>query len=389
MMGNSEPRSEYPPAMSYRLIQEDSRVAEVASQLAAQDRLALDCEAAGFHRYTDRLCLVQVSTPDENLVFDPLLADPSTALGPPLEDPETLVVMHGADFDLRLLDRDLGIRVRGLFDTQVAASLLGAPSLGLAALVETHLGVSLSKEHQRADWARRPLPEAYLEYAAADTRHLLELGEILHSALREAGREEWAREEFRLLEEIRWEVDETDPVTRVKGARALPPRQLAALRATLAWRDRIARDMDRAPFRVVGDQALLAVVTERPNSLDSLASVKGMSPRLARRHGPELLAELGQVDLLSEGEVPPYPRWNPNGHGRPTPEDEALADRLRNLRAGKAQELGLDRGVLLSNVQIGEIIRAAPRSVAELEGVPGVRRWQAEVLGKEILRVLG
>jgi ribonuclease D len=386
--GNSGPHGEYPPAMSYRLIQEDSRVVEVAPQLAAKDRMALDCEAAGFHRYTDRLCLVQVSTPNETLLFDPLLTDPSTALRPPLEDPQTLVVMHGADYDLRLLDRDLGIRVRGLFDTQVAASLLGAPSLGLAALLETHLGVLLSKEHQRADWAKRPLPEAYLEYAAADTQHLLKLGDLLDVELRRAGREAWAREEFRLLEGIRWEADGSDPVTRVKGARALPPRQIAALRAAMAWRDRIAREMDRAPFRVVGDQALLAVVAERPRSLESLASVKGMSPQLARRHGRELLSELQRVDLLSEGEVPPSPRWNPNGHGRPTPEEEALADRLRSLRADRAHDLGLDRGVLLSNVQISEIVRTAPRSMAELEGVPGVRKWQAELLGGEILRIL-
>jgi ribonuclease D len=374
--------------MTYRLIQEDPHVEEVAPQLSAWGRLALDCEAAGFHRYTDRLCLVQVSTPEETLLFDPLVTDPSTALRPPLEDPETLVVMHGADYDLRLLDRDLGIRVRGLFDTQVAASLLGAPSLGLAALLETHLGVSLSKEHQRADWARRPLPEAYLEYAAADTQHLLELADLLQAALREAGREEWAREEFRLLEEIRWEEDDADPVTRVKGARALPPGQLAALRAAVAWRNRLAKEMDRAPFRVVGDQALLTVATERPRSLDSLASVKGMSPQTARRHGQELLTELQRVDRLSESDLPPYPRWNPNGHGRPTPEETALADRLRALRAGKAHDLGLDRGVLLSNVQISEIVRTSPRSMAELERVSGVRKWQAELLGREILRLL-
>ena len=375
--------------MSYRLIDEGSALAEVAGQLAGQSRIALDCEAAGFHRYTDRLCLVQLSTPDQTYLFDPLLIDPASTLRPLLEDPKILVVMHGADYDLRLLDRDLGIRIRGVFDTQVAASLLGAPALGLAALLETHLGVTLSKQHQRADWAQRPLPEAYLRYAAADTQHLLALADILVEQLQELGRTGWAGEEFLLLEGIRWEEDEDDPVTRVKGARMLAPRQLTALRAAMEWRDRIAQQMDRAPFRVAGDQTLLAVVVDRPRSLESLASMKGISPRLARHHGRALLEELRRVDLMAEEDLRPYPRWNRNGPGRPSPEEEALANRIRALRAERAAELGLDRGVLLSNVQILEIIRRLPRSVEELRATPGIRRWQTDLLGKQILRALG
>ena len=375
--------------MSYRLIDEGSALAEVAGQLSGQSRIALDCEAAGFHRYTDRLCLVQLSTPDQTYLFDPLLIDPASTLRPLLEDPKILVVMHGADYDLRLLDRDLGIRIRGVFDTQVAASLLGAPALGLAALLETHLGVTLSKQHQRADWAQRPLPEAYLRYAAADTQHLLALADILVEQLQELGRTGWAGEEFLLLEGIRWEEDEDDPVTRVKGARMLAPRQLTALRAAMEWRDRIAQQMDRASFRVVGDQTLLAVVVDRPRSLESLASMKGISPRLARHHGRALLEELRRVDLMAEEDLRPYPRWNRNGPGRPSPEEEALADRIRTLRAERAAKLGLDRGVLLSNVQILEIIRRLPRSVEELRATPGIRRWQTDLMGKQILRALG
>ena len=375
--------------MSYRLIDEGSALAEVAGQLSGQSRIALDCEAAGFHRYTDRLCLVQLSTPDQTYLFDPLLIDPASTLRPLLEDPEILVVMHGADYDLRLLDRDLGIRIRGVFDTQVAASLLGAPALGLAALLETHLGVTLSKQHQRADWAQRPLPEAYLRYAAADTQHLLALADILVEQLQELGRTGWAGEEFLLLEGIRWEEDEDDPVTRVKGARMLAPRQLTALRAAMEWRDRIAQQMDRAPFRVAGDQTLLAVVVDRPRSLESLASMKGISPRLARHHGRALLEALRRVDLMAEEDLRPYPRWNRNGQGRPSPEEEALADRIRTLRAERAAKLGLDRGVLLSNVQILEIIRRLPRSVEELRATPGIRRWQTDLMGKQILRALG
>jgi len=290
---NQVARSEYVSAMTYRLIDEESALADVSDRLPSLRAIALDCEAAGFHRYTDRLCLIQLSTPEETFLLDPLAVDLRPVLRPILEDPGIEVVMHGADYDLRLLHRDLGTRLRGLFDTQAAAALLGATSLGLASLLETHLGVRLSKAHQRADWAQRPLPDELLDYAAADTDHLLRLRNVLLEKLREQGREDWAREEFRGLEETRWEEDgDTDPVTRIKAARGLSPREVTALRVALEWRDGIARERDRAPFRVAGDAALLSVVAARPDSPEALAAIKGISPRLAKERGPALIRQL-------------------------------------------------------------------------------------------------
>jgi ribonuclease D len=179
-----------------------------------------------------------------------------------------------------------------------------------------------------------------------------------------------------------------DPVTRVKGARDLTAREVTALRLALAWRDEIARSRDRAPFRVVGDQVLLEAVVTRPRSPAELANLKGMSPRLARDHGRDLLSRLNKVDRLPEGGLEPYPRWRGDGTGRPSPEEEALAGRIRDFRTGKASELELDRGVLLSNAQISEIVRTVPRSLDELRAVPGLRAWQVEILGDEILGII-
>ncbi len=374
--------------MTYRFVANHSDLREVSPGLKDHPRVALDCEAAGFHRYTDRLCLVQLSTTSDTYLFDPLAVDPSEILRPVLEDPDVQVVMHGADFDLRLLRRDLRIGVRGLFDTQSAASLLGAGSIGLASQLEEHLQVSMSKKHQRADWARRPLTEELLDYAAADTRHLIPLCDILASKLASAGRSDWAAEEFRVLEDTRWKEDQADPVTRFKGARHLPPRDLQALRVALTWRDRIAKARDRAPFRVVGDPTLFSIATSWPSSVEALTAIKGMSPRLAETEGPRLLAQLQAVAGLPDSELEPYPRSSRNGPGRLTPEEEDRAEGIRALRAEKAEELGLDKGVLLSNTQIQEIVRSAPRSVGDLEGLPGMRTWQAEILGAGILDLL-
>lgn len=371
-------------------VRDDRAARELAAALEGAGSLALDCEAAGFHRYSDRLCLIQISTRGQTYLVDPLAFDPGPFLRPCLEDPEIEVVMHGGDFDLRLLHRDLDARVRGLFDTQAAAMVLGEPAVGLSALLEKHLGVTLSKKYQRADWALRPLPEEMAEYAADDTRHLHELADVLKDLLLEAGRTAWAEEESRALESVRWEPEpEEDPVSRIKAARGMPPRDVAALRAALEWRDRIARDRDQAPFRVAGEEALVGVVRERPSNVGALGRLSGFSPALAQREGARLLARLQAVDDLPEAELDPYPGPPGDGHGRPPPEVEARARSLKRVRNRKADELGMDRGALIPNRTLVEIARHEPASMDDLKAVPGVRRWHAEVAGPELLSALG
>ncbi len=363
----------------------------VENFLAREPTVAVDCEAAGFHRYSDRLCLVQLSTPQRTFVLDPLALNVTPHLKPFLEDPRRTTVMHGGDYDLRLLRRDLGIRVAALADTQVAASLLGEPAIGLQALLKRHLGVMVSKKHQRADWAERPLPRDMIEYAAGDTRHLHRLVHVLEDGLRELGRLSWAREEYdRLLEHVAATagIDAgVDPVTRFKAARKMDDRSVTALRAAIAWRDRIARTLDRAPFRVAPDAALLAAVLARPRSVGALASVKGFRPQLARREGRKLIEALRGVEALPERELAPYPRPEARG-ARPGPDEEAALDRLKEARNRAADRLGLDRGRIMANQVLGDIVAAMPADRTALAALREVRHWQVEVLGGELLRAL-
>lgn len=379
--------------MSFVHIQDASGAQRLREELGRSGRFALDCEAAGFHRYSDRLCLLQLSTEAETYVLDPLAFDPTDLLKGPLEDPAVQVVMHGADYDLRLLDRDLGIRLTGLFDTQVAAALLGEQALGLQALLESRIGVTLSKKYQRADWAERPLTDGMLEYAAGDTRHLLALADLLREDLRAAGRTAWAEEECRALEAnalSRPEPDgePEDPVTRVKGARDLSPREVTALREALEWRDRLAREKDRAPFRVVGDQPLVEAVLRRPLDQRELSEIKGFPGGLARAHGTDLLDRFDRVAQLPDDRLRPYPRNNRRGPGRPPPEVEALAERLKAARNRRSEELGLDRGTLLPNATVLAVALGAPGTLEELARVDGMRRWQVEAVGQALLDVL-
>ena len=377
--------------MSFVHVREASEAAGLQRDLATARRIALDCEAAGFHRYSDQLCLLQLTTEAATYIIDPLSLDPAELLRAALEDPGVRVDMHGADYDLRLLDRDLGIRLRGLFDTQVAAALLGEEALGLQALLEAKLGVTLSKKYQRADWAERPLTEGMLDYAAADTRHLMRLADIMEDALRQAGRAEWAEEECRALEEsalARPDGEVDDPVTRVKGARDLTPREVTALREALEWRDAIARERDKAPFRVVGDPPLLEAVLRRPLDIRELSDIKGFPSGLARSDGGELLHRFDAVAQLPDGELRPYPRHQRRGIGRPPPEVEELAERLKSARNKRAVELKLDRGVLLPNALVTAVALQAPKDLEELARTDGMRRWQVDAVGPQILEAL-
>ena len=376
--------------MSFEFIDSPAGAERVLAELSGESSIALDLEAAGFHRYSDRACLVQISTAGgRDLILDPLAFDVGPLLKPLLEDPSVEVLMHGSDFDLRLLDRDFDIHPTALFDTQAAAQVLGERAIGLASLLENFLDVKLAKKYQRADWAQRPLPGAMLDYAVNDTRYLHRLVEVLRGRLEAAGRTHWAHEECRQLETIRHEDDaDLDPVTRVKGARDLSPREVSRLREAIAWRDGIARAEDRAPFRVASDQVLIEAALLPPKSAEDLAGRKGMNAHLARTEGESLVERLATVDRLGPDELTPYPRPKRDGRGRPPPEVEEVADRLKAIRNRAADELGLDRGTLLPNAVVLETAFQSPGSLSDLGEIPGIKKWQIEAVGEQILAAL-
>jgi ribonuclease D len=169
-------------------IQTESELNELGRRLKSAALLAADTEAAGYHRYSDRVCLLQMSTRDQTFIVDTLAVPNLDALQPAFARNETEIVFHDADYDLRLLARDFGVHVTNLFDTKIAAEFLGEKAFGLGSLVEKHVGIKMDKKHQRADWAQRPLPEDMLSYAAEDTQHLPTLRDRMREELVHVGR---------------------------------------------------------------------------------------------------------------------------------------------------------------------------------------------------------
>jgi ribonuclease D len=354
--------------------------------IADVHQIALDTEGASFHRFVDRIYLLQLSTRDETAIIDPLPIGAPEELGRLIEDPGIEVVFHDADYDLRLLHQDYGWQPRNIFDTRVAAQLLGIRAFGLAALLERYFGVKLDKKHQRADWSMRPLTSDMLEYAAQDTMHLLGLRDRLAEDLRTAGRWEWAREEFQLIEQTRWETDDdATAFLRMKGARDLNRRELAVLRELVQWRDEVARRADRATFRVIGNEPLLELARLMPTAREALASVRGMPRGLLERSAPDILGAIKRGVELPDSELPRFPkapRWERD------PDFDARVSALRTVRDAAAARLDLDPGVLCARDRLEAVARRNPSTIEELAEIPELRRWQVELLGADFLAAL-
>lgn len=356
------------------------------SQAGAAGSVAVDTEAASFHRYHDRIYLVQLSNAERTAVVDPLSVTDLSPLGAFLADRAVEKVFHDADYDLRILDRDYGFRAFRVFDTRIAAQLAGEPAIGLAALLERYAGVALTKAHQKADWSQRPLPDPMLAYAADDVRHLPALRRALADRLAALGRTAWAEEEFARLERLRWTPTEaSDAFLRAKGASRLEPRQLGALRELWQWREEVADREDRALFRIIGNDALVAVAQALPRDAAALAKVAGLPQALARRHGTALLAAVARAARLPDAHLPRRPR-SPRA-----PRDVALEERVQRLKAARnalAEQLGLDPGFLLGRAGLEAVARAAPIDVDDLAAVDELKRWQVEALGNALIAAL-
>ena len=370
-----------------QLIQTAADLATLLERLQREPLVAVDTEAASFHRYQDRIYLLQLSSRQETAVVDPLATGTLAPVGELLADPAVEIVFHDADYDLRLLDREYGLHAAALFDTRVAAQLLNEPGIGLAALLEKYLGVRLDKRFQRADWSARPLSADMLAYAASDTRYLPELRDILAHQLEARGRMEWAREEFGLLTGIRAaDPNGAEPGwLRLKGAKALRGRELALLREVWEWREGVARRADRATFRILNNEPMLAIAKSPPGDLAALKAIPGISSDQAERRGRELLAAVRRGLELPEDQLPRIAR---PPRRQPDLAFEARMERLKARRNALALELDLAPGVLCPNGTLEAIARTNPTGVEALQAVPELRRWQARVIGPSLFEAL-
>jgi ribonuclease D len=342
------------------------QLALLLPQIESADRVAVDTEADSLHCYREKLCLLQVSLPGRDYVVDPLAGVDLAPLCAAVERKE--IVLHGADFDLRLLRRGLTFTAQRLFDTVIAARLLGIREFSLAALVKRYFGVELGKGSQKANWGRRPLPARMLEYAINDTHYLLPLAERLESQLKQCDRMDWLRQSCqRAIEQAAVErVRHEDELWRIRGSASLSGQAAAILRALWQWREKEAEAVDRPPFHILQNHELL-------NATVSFAS--GMLPdyRHFSSRRRQAFREAGQnAMLLPESEWPISRR---RFGARPSPETIRRAEQLRRRRDHAAKALDLESSFIAPRTTLEAIAADQARATSLL--VP----WQRDALG--------
>jgi len=365
------------------MVEDQPALDRLLNQLRRQRRFALDLEADNFHHYREKICLIQVAFLGRAYLVDALAEVNLGPLARILSDSHVEKVLHGADYDGRLILSHLGVRLRNFFDTMLAAQMLGKPQVGLASLVREYFQVELDKRYQRADWSRRPLEKAQMDYAARDVLYLLPLRDALGEELERMGRLNWALEEFELLEAGFEELPgRRHDLLRIKGDRSLGPAQAAVLQSLLRWRDGMARKKDVPPFKVIPNDLLLKLAAAEPRRSEELLEM--LTPRLRGLYGREI------IQAWEKGRRTP-PLVLPSREGgslRLSRGAEKRLQRLKEWRSHFAHALQMDPGVMLPNATMEAVALANPRDLADLVGRGLLKRWQLQLFGEAILQVL-
>lgn len=352
--------------MTVPLIDTAEGLAEMLPAFAPQPRIAIDTEADSLHCYFEKLCLVQISLPDQDFLIDPLAGYSLEPFFSAVDGKE--LVFHGADYDLRLLRRVGFHEPHRLFDTMIAARLCGITEFSLAALISRNFGLELTKASQKANWAMRPLPPQMLEYAVNDTRFLLRLADILTAELNRLGRWSWFEQSCERAIAAASVVKERDPeqLWRISGSSDLRGRATAVLRALWQWRDSEAQKVDRPSFHILHNEQLVNAAAR----FDRGEQVEIRSLRGSRR---QRFYEAAEASLaLPEEEWPKIPRGL--RRIRPTPAQEAAFRDLKARRDKVATELQIDPALIAPKTVL-ENLASQPEESAEK-----LMPWQRELL---------
>ena len=382
-----------------KLVQTATEFGHFLQHVSGQPWLALDTESDSLFSYAPRVCLIQISAPAAaagthslpepanvvDFLIDPLRLRKLSGLGEVLADSVTEVILHAAENDILTLQRDFDFRPRNIYDTQLAARILGWQGIGLAKVLHEEFGVVSDKKMQRTNWGQRPLSRQQLTYAQIDTHYLPALRARQIKSLEESGRWDEAQSAFRMLETIRFRPPEPRTFWQMKQIRAVEERDLGVLQAVWEWRESFAQQADRPPFKVLGENALVSLSQMRPRTLASLRALPGLSERQVGWFGKELLA------AVRKGEQQPAPQ-RPAPDRRPDPPLTAAAKKryevLRQWRTRTAAARGVDPDIVFSNETLQQISASRPATMAELERIPSVGKWKAQTYGANVFSLL-
>ena len=354
----------------YQFVEEPD---SLVGSLQSHGQLGIDTEFMRESTYFAQLCLTQISTPDEIWCVDPLSGHEQDAFWKELLTHDWVV--HSARQDIEVIYQLAGAMPVSIFDTQVAAGLLGLPpQMGYAGLVKELFDVEIHKSHTRADWSKRPLRDEYLEYAAEDVEYLLRGCEILAERLEGKGRLDWAREDSRwLLDPSLYDISGADAINRLKGARNFRGRKRDAASRLAAWREAEAIKRDRPRQWIMRDNVLLDIAHNLPSTEDEMANLQGIPPKLVNRVGKQLLEAIEASAQDEKGYQPPRP---------PDEEQKALLKEMQARVAACAEDLDIAAETVASKRELSAVITSGSRDSRVFNG------WRAGIVGDDLQTLL-
>lgn len=356
---------------------------QMMQDLSRQKFLAVDTESNSLYVYQEQVCLIQFSTEKVDYLVDPISLKDISPLGDLFANPDIEKIFHAAEYDLICLKRDYQFKFSNLFDTMLAGRILGRDAVGLSSMVEEAFGITLDKRYQKANWGKRPLPEEYIDYARLDTHYLLDLRNKLKDEIIKADLWALAQEDFERQCQVEIPVIESgvNLCWRIAGNQYLNDKQMAVLQSLCVARDNKAKSKNVPPFKVIGNQSLLQIALEVPNSMADLQCIQALSYRTIQQHGKWLL-EAVQLGMNNK----PIARSN-NNH---RPDDSILAriDRLRNWRKETAKGLGVSSDVVLPRDILQKIAFENPQNLDELKPIMETLPWRFSHFGRKILAQL-
>jgi ribonuclease D len=373
---------------SYIYTDDDAALNDLVGRMKDAEKIALDTEADSLHHYYEKVCLIQISIQRKNYIVDPLSGIDLTAFLKVLS--KKPLILHGADYDLRILRATFGFKPSGtIFDTMLAAQLLGYPHLGLSALVQHFFDVTLKKKSQRFNWSIRPLPETELVYASDDTRFLEPLWKYLFKELEKLNRDEWHRETcLAMVNAALADREPSDPEEewRIKGMNTLRPKEMAFVRKLWYWREKTAQDSDLPPFKILRNNQLIGLALWAASHPDAPIE---RGPKLPRHIRGQRLKNLKSA-LRRAANIPraKWPRHRKRKFNPPSREDQERIDSLRNTTARLAKKLGIYPSVLAPRAAIESIVRSRSKEVDRIMATGRLTRWQAETLKPSIDKIL-
>ncbi len=357
-------------------------LSQLVDALSQETIIAVDTEANGLYAYREQVCLIQFSTPTNDYLVDTLALDDLSPLGDIFANPAIEKIFHAAEYDLIILHQDFGFTIQHLFDTMLAARILGWDKVGLGSIIKNQFGIFVDKKYQRANWGQRPLPAEMMRYAQVDTHFLIPLRSQMKAALLAKGRLKLAEEDF-----LRYSKTDSlnhrngkPDVWRVRGSYDLDAQKAAVLNELCIFRDQKAHTLNRPLFKVISDKAMIEIAMAAPKSQKELEYLRGISKRQADWLGGGILASIHR-GLKAQ---PLHPPRTP----RPSSTYLDRVEQLRRWRIRKAQDWGVNSDVILPKDILYNLAEKNPQTKAEFAIVLDSIPWRRQTYGDEIFTLL-